>query len=402
MGLTPGSLTPSLVGDLVRLGTAVPFGEAVQLLAHFRQVTVSAATVRRLTEGSGADLETMDSREVERLERTTPEPPAGPKVQQMSVDGAMVPLVGGAWAEVKTLAIGAVAKDGDGEPRASGLSYFSRMLDHERFGRLATVETHRRGTERAGVVCAVVDGAEWLQGFIDLHRRDAVRILDFPHAASHVVEAAQAVYGLGTKQTSEWVGKQLHALRHGGEEGVLEALRSLLATAAGEGATADQAQQTVTTSLSYLEKRREQLRYAAFHAQGYPIGSGIIESANKLVVEARLKGAGMHWSPDHVNPMLALRTLQCNGRWDEGWRRIQSWQRAQRHERAAERRQSRPSPSPLPAPPSPAASPTATVTAAPTPKAHLQGPLRPSANHPWRHMRLNPGRAPSTQPRPKT
>jgi hypothetical protein len=46
--------------------------------------------------------------------------------------------------------------------------------------------------------------------------------------------------------------------------------------------------------LEYLEKRREQIRYAEFEAQGYPIGRGVVESANKLMVEARLKGAGMH------------------------------------------------------------------------------------------------------------
>ena len=47
--------------------------------------------------------------------------------------------------------------------------------------------------------------------------------------------------------------------------------------------------ETIAKALAYLEKRVGQLRYAAFRAQGYPIGSGIVESANKLVVEARLK-----------------------------------------------------------------------------------------------------------------
>jgi hypothetical protein len=42
------------------------------------------------------------------------------------------------------------------------------------------VEAHQRGTESVGVVCAVQDGAEWLQGLVDVLRPDAVRILDFP------------------------------------------------------------------------------------------------------------------------------------------------------------------------------------------------------------------------------
>ena len=45
----------------------------------------------------------------------------------------------------------------------------------------------------------------------------------------------------------------------------------------------------------------------------------MVESANKLVVEARLKGAGMHWESSHVNPMLALRNGVCHERWLEIW-----------------------------------------------------------------------------------
>jgi len=53
------------------------------------------------------------------------------------------------------------------------------------------------------------------------------------------------------------------------------------------------------------------MQYATFQQQGFPIGSGIVESANKTVVEVRLKGAGMHWDRRHVNPLLALRTVAC-------------------------------------------------------------------------------------------
>jgi len=46
------------------------------------------------------------------------------------------------------------------------------------------------------------------------------------------------------------------------------------------------------------------------------------ESGNKLVVEARLKGSGMHWGEDHVNPMLAIRYIICSDRWKEEWPKI--------------------------------------------------------------------------------
>jgi hypothetical protein len=40
------------------------------------------------------------------------------------------------------------------------------------------------------------------------------------------------------------------------------------------------------------------IRYANFRTQGYPIGSGSVESANKLVVQSRMKGAGMRLRPE--------------------------------------------------------------------------------------------------------
>jgi hypothetical protein len=68
---------------------------------------------------------------------------------------------------------------------------------------------------------------------------------------------------------------------------------------------------------SYLEKRETQMDYPSFQEQGWPIGSGMVESGNKLVVEARLKGAGMHWKRANVNPLLGLRNIVCSDRWSE-------------------------------------------------------------------------------------
>jgi acyl-CoA synthetase (AMP-forming)/AMP-acid ligase II len=85
--------------------------------------------------------------------------------------------------------------------------------------------------------------------------------------------------------------------------------------------------------LAYLDKRVAQMQYPRFREQGWPIGSGSGESANKLVVEERLKGPGMHWAVENVNPMLALRNAVCNDRWEESWAVIEGEQRRQMSER---------------------------------------------------------------------
>jgi hypothetical protein len=388
--LWPGAFGPSLVEGAVRLGTWVPFERLPELLGFFTGASLSASTIQRLTEAAGAAYEAVQTAEVARLERECPAPPAGPAVQQVSVDGAMVPLRGkGEWAEVKTLAIGtarpAAQRDGEAgeaEVQVGELSYFSRLADHATFARLATAETHRRGTEAAGTVCGVVDGAEWCQSFLDVHRPDAVRILDFPHASGYLAQVAQAAFGEGTAAAAAWLEAQRHALKHDAAPdapaGVLGAVRQAQAAVARRGDPA--ALEAVTKSLAYLEKRRDQLRYAAFRAQGYPIGSGIVESANKLVVEARLKGAGMHWAPAHVNPMLALRTVACADRWAEAWPQVTRQVHRQHRAAAARRRAWRRA--------RPPARPTPTPTPTPPPAAR---PRRPPPDHPWRRSPIGTG-----------
>lgn len=372
----------------MRLGAWVPFRPAAALLAEFTGTRVDEATVRRRTEAAGAAYVAVQEGEVAALERQAPAPCPGPPLQLLSVDGAMVPLVGGAWAEVKTLAVGAVQppklERGERVVHTADLSYFSRRAEAADFTRLALAETHRRGVASAGRVAGVVDGAEWAQGFLDYHRPDATRILDFPHAAGYVADAGRAAGG--DAGTAEWLVAQLGELRHGEPDRVLATLRALR----GGLASQPEALATVTTSLEYLEARRAQIRYAEFAAAGLPTGSGSVESANKLVVEVRLKGGGMHWAPAHVNPMVALRTAVCSDRWAEAWPRIAAQLRTQAREcrRPRRQRQRAVGAAPAPAPPPPVPPPPAPARAS----RREAAPRRPAATHPWRRYGhpLNP------------
>src|SRR5207245_2000667 len=176
------------------------------------------------------------------------------------------------------------------------------------FEEATLLETHRRGLERASEVCAVQDGAEWLQGLVDYHREDAVRILDFAHAAEYVNEIGQAVQAAGGRLPAKWLEGVLHRLKHQGPERVLTHLSWLAAHFPIPH---------IREKLSYLQKREAHMQYPTYQEAGWPIGSGSVESANKLVVEARLKGAGMRWHRRNVNPMLVLRNAVCNREWKQ-------------------------------------------------------------------------------------
>ena len=332
--LAHSTFSPRLYQCLVRLGTELPFERVPALAQLLLGVHVSVDTVRRLTEAAGVAQVEREEALCQHLWQRAPDGPAGPEVQQLSADGAMVPLVGGEWAEVRTLAVGTVETDGEGEAHTKDLRYFSRLCSAAAFIDWVELPLYHAGTAQAGTVVAVQDGADWLTHLLDAHCPEAVRILDFPHAAEALSRAAHACLGQGTAETSTWLDTWLHELKHGEPEVVIAAIRALPAPST-EAATARDG------AAAYLTRRRTQITYAAFQAQGYPIGSGIVESANKLVVEARLKGAGMHWSRHNVTPILALRALVCTGTWEAEWPGI--WQHlcATARARVTRRRQER-------------------------------------------------------------
>lgn len=324
LALLPGALSPRLQEMLVRLSTWLPsFAQAAEAMGWCVGVRVSEAATRRHTEAAGAAAVALHDAEVDRLEAERPAPPMGPLVQQVSADGTMVPLLGGQWSEVKTLAVGTVVAthgaDGTPHVQTEDVSYFARLADSATFTRDALAELHRRGTEAAGTVVAIQDGSEWLQGFIDLHRPDAVRILDFPHAVEHLNRAAQACLGEGTPGAVAWLDQHAAELKVGDPDVVLAALRALPTERAPDSAIATAERDG---AVAYFEKRRDQLDYARFQRLGFPIGSGAVESGHKNVVASRLKGPGKHWALHHVDAMLALRCTVANDRWDETWPRI--------------------------------------------------------------------------------
>lgn len=386
--LLPGKLTPHAHECLIRFGTILPFAKAAKELAFVLKVEVSEPTTRRYVEAAGKAYEEYQTAEVERLEETCPPVTKSPQKLFLSADGAMVPLVGGEWAEVKTLIIGdiepPVLERGEWVVHSKNHSYFSRMAESSLFRRLALVETHARGIEKAKVVAAVTDGAEWEQGFIDFHCPQAERILDFPHAAERVSQIGQALWGEESEPTKKWLGEQLHRLKHDGPSALLSEIAELKSQ--------KPALEVLQKNQAYLEKRIDHMQYPRYRAQDLPIASGAMESGNKVVVEARLKGAGMHWSIPHVNPMLALRNILCSERWQEGWQQIiktlrqQERQRRkdlhQKHKCDAQKRFPRPiQPQLLKTPALPQPVPVAPIPADPQ---LPHKPSIPAPNHPWR------------------
>ena len=380
LGLVAGSLPPSIQEQLVDLAIWMPFERALQRLKRSTGVQISEATARRHTYTIGSAAQA-----VQNAEASKPPSPSGQAEPTdkmiVSTDGAMVSLLKGVWAEVKTVAIGKVEPDHSEEGvHSTQISYFSRMADAPTFTEQASSELLRRGVDQASEVCAVMDGAEWINGFLDWQCKDALRILDFAHAAEYVSESGQLAQAAGAVLPANWLQTQLHELKHEGPNTVLQEVRRLR--------DAHPDVEEIGKKVTYLEKRETRMQYPHYRAAGWPIGSGIVESGHRVVMQARLTGAGMHWAPAHVNPLLALRMSACNDRWEETNQRVQTHlasvrltkRRTHQADRYADllRRfqitflilttRSKPQPPPRP-------------LASSSPRS---GPTRPSASHPWR------------------
>jgi hypothetical protein len=276
---------------LVHLACFMPFDKAAEMVGVILSVQTNGETARQLTERMGAFMETVQAAGVDTSD--SQEAKEGPVPQRcvISSDGAMVSLVHKQWAEVRTLAIGEPQEkfnaQGEREIHVGKLSYFSRLADASSFIDLAEVEIRRRKVREAKQVSAVTDGADWCQSLTEKYRPDAVRILDFPHAAEHISLLLEALEKANRRFPPKVLERCLHILKHRGPRPLLRLADRLLRNGVQ--------QESESTHLAYLRRREALMPYPRFRQQGWPIGSGMVESANKNVVEARLKGTGMRF-----------------------------------------------------------------------------------------------------------
>jgi hypothetical protein len=81
------------------------------------------------------------------------------------------------------------------------------------------------------------------------------------------------------------------------------------------------AQKVVTGEQAYFTFHHDRLDYPRYRLAGFPIGSGIIESACKTVLKQRASGSGMRWIEAGAQAIATLRALHRSGQWQAFWQR---------------------------------------------------------------------------------
>ena len=182
----------------------------------------------------------------------------------------------------------------------------------------------RAGLGPPSRVHGVGDGAEWIADQFALRFGGQGRYLvDFYHVSEYLAAAAPHC---GAGGSADWLTRQTERLKANQLEALLQDLAvhvepaPTAAVGVVERARDEKSATPVRDCQRYLSKRRASLDYAGALARGLPIGSGLIESGHRHVVQARLKRAGAWWKPSTAKAMVALRVLRANGDWEHYWR----------------------------------------------------------------------------------
>jgi hypothetical protein len=154
----------------------------------------------------------------------------------------------------------------------------------------------RRGYSRALQKLCLSDGAGNIASERERCFHDATFILDWRHACDHLRQNAQAAFGSGPK-ASAWIDRQEDRLWNGQLTALIREIARLSRQAGPppKGASETDPRRILANNLHYFTTNRMGMDYPTFRKNGWPIGSGIIESAVKQVGK-RLKGTEKHWT----------------------------------------------------------------------------------------------------------
>lgn len=297
-------------------------------------IRLSESTIQRTTEDVGQRL--VDLQEDEQTVGATVawdwnRDASGRTVAYVTIDatGTRQQGHGGAAAEGRMAYVAAIYNPTPDDsllspgkkPPSMQARYLSGLYQLDAMGPLLRRVANRVGMEQADQWIALTDGGNGLENFCqtNFNRADLVCILDFYHPASYLESLARALYPQDEKQSKAQAQQWCHLLKAEGGAPTLAVLETTEWPARKSAALKEQ----LETTVGYFTSNLHRMAYPEYQAQGWQIGSGVVESACKTVVGQRLKGAGMRWSELGAHQLCHVRALYRSdkGQWEAFWER---------------------------------------------------------------------------------
>jgi hypothetical protein len=267
--LAEGLYGGALKQNMAWLCGLLPYGQAAEVMRRIGKRPLSDSSLWRLAQKVGRVLKAQKTHE--------PVPEAQPDVagaaaqdhtRLLSMDGGLVNLEGEGWKELKVGLVGTVIADepasGDAVPsvHTTATHYGAVLGDVSAFTPVLLDLARRTGFEQAAHSCITADGAAWIWNLADAHFPDSVQVVDYYQARQHLSLAAQALFPDRPARANAWFHAHTDDLLDGHLQPIL----------------ADLEQADLADSAAYSQTHQARMNYADFQAEGYPIGSGSVES----------------------------------------------------------------------------------------------------------------------------
>jgi len=163
-----------------------------------------------------------------------------------------------------------------------------------------------KGYGRFKKTVVLSDGAPWIRNAVEELFPDAQHILDYYHLCENVNTYAKHIFKMNEEKYKPWAKEMCDKLKNGNWEQVIKEINSL---------KNNETDNCPVNLLNYITTNIGHINYSEYEREGYFIGSGAIESGNKVVLQDRLKRAGMRWNIETAQTLLSLRAKTESQLW---------------------------------------------------------------------------------------
>jgi hypothetical protein len=165
----------------------------------------------------------------------------------------------------------------------------------------------RNGYGRVKKTVIISDGAMWIKNMKEELFPEAQQILDLFHLKENVYEYSKALWNNDPVRYKPWSAKVCNMLDHGKWEKVIDLLKQ----------HKDKELEGAPVNLyTYILNHKDNIDYPSYRDQGLFVGSGVIESGNKTVLQDRLKRSGMRWNVVTARYILSLKAKEQSKMWE--------------------------------------------------------------------------------------
>ncbi|MDR1656522.1 MAG: hypothetical protein LBT47_03050, partial [Deltaproteobacteria bacterium] len=237
----------------------------------------------------------------------------------LEVDGAMVQTRdkdenGSRWRENKLgLAFSNdnivywISKKGQIEHRIKKREYRAILGDASDFKKHFFSLALDNGYGKYDQTVLISDGTTWIRNMKDDLFPDAQQILDYYHLCENIIKYAKTIFKNDEVKYRPWSKRICDAMLESKYIEVLNELKSL---------DKRKYKNTEFNLYNYIRNNINNIDYEQYKRKGYFIGSGAIESGNKIVLQQRLKQAGMRWNTKTAQYILTLMSKSKSFLWD--------------------------------------------------------------------------------------